>query len=488
MGLLTTVSETIISVGIDIGTTTTTMVVSQLTLQNTSGGFVVPRVEIVERKILYRSGLFFTPLAAGNRLDGGKIRTLVEGEYAKAGIEPGEVKSGAVIITGEAATRDNTREVLSSLAAYAGDFVVSTAGPDLEAIIAGRGSGAASYAQKHRRLVANVDVGGGSTNIALFQGNQVVATVATRVGGRMLELVPGTTKITRVSTAGKRVLAELGMAVSEGQTMSEQELHLLITTLVSLLAEVLSGEKLSPLGAELLIRAPLDRGYPIDAIVFSGGVAEAIYREKGSNWGQLTRYGDIGLLLGRGLAEGGFPNSCPVVEPVETSYATVIGAGMQLTELSGSTIYISDTQVLPLRDVPVVKPFSGIIPDSYEELVEGLTKSLEMIRTEDGRLQPLAVTLGLVGNPTFRLLKLLATAIVTAFAEYCQMGFPLILVLDADVGKALGYTIGNMLKKGTPIISIDQLEVENGDYIDIGEFLYSGTVVPVVIKTLAFPI
>ena len=131
-------TETLKSVGIDIGTSTTQLVVSKLTLENRANPFSVPRIAITDREIIYRSRIHFTPLLSETVIDAPGVREIVAEEYRRAGLRREEVQTGAVIITGETARKENAREVLNALSEFAGDFVVATAGPDLESILAGR--------------------------------------------------------------------------------------------------------------------------------------------------------------------------------------------------------------------------------------------------------------------------------------------------------------------------------------------------------------
>ena len=135
-------AQTILSVGIDIGTSTTQVIFSHLVMENTAGYFSVPRVSIVDKKLVYESRIHTTPLVDRVLLDGDGIQAIVAGEFAAAGIHPEDTQTGAVIITGESARKENSAIVLEKLSRFAGEFVVSTAGPDLEAIVAGKGSGA----------------------------------------------------------------------------------------------------------------------------------------------------------------------------------------------------------------------------------------------------------------------------------------------------------------------------------------------------------
>ena len=175
----------LISVGLDVGTTTTQLVVSKLTAQNRASSFSVPRMEITDREILYQSPIHFTPLIRDERIDGEGIRKIVEKEYEKAGITPDTVDTGAVIITGETSRKENAESVLHALSQYAGDFVVATAGPDLESVLAAKGAGAVEASQKGP--VLHMDIGGGTSNLALCVDGKVVATGCLNVGGRLLK-------------------------------------------------------------------------------------------------------------------------------------------------------------------------------------------------------------------------------------------------------------------------------------------------------------
>ena len=178
--------EQLLSVGIDIGTSTTQLILSRLTLENRAAPFTVPRVAIADREVLYRSDIHFTPLLSDTVIDAAGVRDIVAEEYRKSGFSPHQVDTGAVIITGETARKENAREVLSALSEFAGDFVVATAGPDLESILAARGAGADEYSQEHHTTVLHFDIGGGTANLAKCAHGELIATGCLDVGGRLI--------------------------------------------------------------------------------------------------------------------------------------------------------------------------------------------------------------------------------------------------------------------------------------------------------------
>ena len=120
-------SDKILSVGLDIGTATTQLILSELTIENIASVFTIPRVYITDKKVLYKSEIIFTPISDQLLIEVDKIKNFVLNEYAKAGIQKKDIQMGAVIITGETARKENASQVLQALSGYAGDFVVATA-------------------------------------------------------------------------------------------------------------------------------------------------------------------------------------------------------------------------------------------------------------------------------------------------------------------------------------------------------------------------
>ena len=172
-----------LSVGLDVGTPTTQIVFSRLTLANAAGAAQVPRVGITAKEVLYQSPVTLTPLADADTIDVARLTALVKAEYARAGVDPRQVETGAVIITGETAKKKNAEQILHALGGLAGEFVVTVAGPHLESLIAGRGAGAAAYSQKHFCKGTNVDIGGGSATFAPFHAGAAGA-------GPFIQLTP----------------------------------------------------------------------------------------------------------------------------------------------------------------------------------------------------------------------------------------------------------------------------------------------------------
>ena len=214
----------ILSVGIDIGTTTTSMIVSRLGISNTAASYRVPEVSITTKDIIYRSPLYLTPQKDRDLLDGEAIRQIVEKEYRAAGIRPEDVDTGAVIITGESSLKENAQIIIDKLSTLAGEFVVATAGPDLESILAGRGSGAEAFSKKYGCVAANLDIGGGTTNVSVFNCGNLEAQTCIDVGGRIAKY-DEQGRLTYVSARLNDLGALRGLHWDEGETVSDETLR-----------------------------------------------------------------------------------------------------------------------------------------------------------------------------------------------------------------------------------------------------------------------
>lgn len=340
----------ILSVGIDVGTSTTQVVFSKLQMDNAGGYFSVPRVAIVDKEEVYKSEVYMTPLKTDVLIDTDALRDIVAAEFRKAGYRPEDTDSGAVIITGESARKENSDAVLKSLSDFAGDFVVSAAGPDMESLIAGKGSGAWQYSMDHHCRVANLDIGGGTTNVVLFEDGETLARGCLDIGGRLICMNPQGI-ITKVSPAAAVMAQAAGVSVSVGDRCDELKLTAVTRQMAAALNAYL-GVGTKDIDAILRrIKTPGSSDFPVpekvQAVFFSGGVADLIYHESADTWA----YGDIGVLLGRAIRESRLFTDFQKMEPGETIRATVVGAGTYTTTISGSTITYSD-DIFPLKNIP----------------------------------------------------------------------------------------------------------------------------------------
>lgn len=445
-------TETLTSVGIDIGTSTTQLVVSDLTLENRANAFSVPRIAIADRTVVYRSGIHFTPLRSDTVIDAEGVRDIVAGEYAKAGLRREAVQTGAVIITGETARKENARQVLDALSGFAGDFVVATAGPDLESILAARGAGADEYSREKRCEILHLDIGGGTSNLALFQRGELKRTDCLDIGGRLIKIDPSTRKITYLTPP----LEGKFPGVTRGAEATQ-----------ALLAPVLS-----------FMVAGLQRAVPPSRPVlsFSGGVADCMW-EPPADW---LAYGDIGPLLGPAIRRHFEAQGYTLVRGAETIRATVIGAGAHSMEVSGSTIFYRGVE-FPLKNLPVLSLSVEEERGSGEALATAIRKKLGWYADEGGLIQ---IALALRGelSPPYQRVREIARGVRKGLEPLAEKGFFPLLVLEADMAKALGQAMFD----GAPLLCLDGIGVSNGDYIDIGAPVAGGTVLPVVVKTLAF--
>ena len=442
----------LLSVGLDVGTTSTQLIVSQLTVANRAGAFTVPEMEINGREILYRSPVYFTPLLEGNLVDSDKIRLLVEQEYKNAGISRSQVDTGAVIITGETSRTENARAVIGALSELAGDFVVATAGPHLESVLAAQGAGAVAFSAETGQRVFHMDIGGGTANMALIEKGKILCTDCLNVGGRLVKIESG--RITYVSPVLEG-LCNLYEGARADLSALEQVAQILTEALEMAAGLRPATELLSHLRTKELGNSP---GCAVQnaVISFSGGVADCIDTRH-----DPFAFGDMGPILGQKIRNSRLCQGTYRLG-AETIRATVIGAGCHSTQLSGSTVFLQNIS-LPLKNCPVVAlENSDLTASDIRNKLSG----------QDGTA---VVAFPGENAPSYKHIKHLAEIISDA------LPMPILLAVESDMAKALGQAIA-LRRPGDGILCIDRVRLKDWDFLDIGTPV--GPALPVVVKTL----
>ncbi|MGD8214721.1 ethanolamine ammonia-lyase reactivating factor EutA [Aestuariimicrobium sp. Y1814] len=476
-----------LSVGIDVGTTTSQLVVSRLSVANRARAGTVPRMDVESREVLYQGEPALTPLSSDDAIDVEALVEVIRSEYEAAGIRPEQVETGAVIITGETARTRNAEAILAGLSDLAGDFVVTVAGPHIESQIAGRGSGAAEWSARHYATIVNVDIGGGSANAAVFRNGRHLGSSAAMVGGRQAVIDPGTGTLVHLKHAGRELVRAAGLPLSVGQRVDLAALRQFTDLMAEITVDLVLG-RTSPLGDLVALTGPLQLdGRPAGFFV-SGGVGAAYYENLPTTTvAEVARFGDVGPLLAQSLKDNSRWRELVVHQPVQTQRATVLGAASQQVTLSGSTIWAEDDH-LPLRNLPVVEP---VLADAAQGLDDpqrvraALVAAVRRWDAEQDHRTTFALSLDLPERMQFAQLSVLAQGLVGFAADTLPAGQPLVLVIEEDYAQVLGQTI-RANDAHLPIIVVDQIGLDEGDFIDIGEPLFDGRVVPVSVKTLVF--
>lgn len=454
--------QKLLSVGIDIGTSTTQLVFSEITVLNVASAFSVPKMEIADKKIIYKSDIHFTPLKSETEIDAEKTLEIIKSEYQKAGYSVKDPDTGAVIITGETARKENARAVLQSLSDFSGDFVVATAGADLESVLSGKGAGADRISKELRTVCANLDIGGGTTNISVFSRGEIKDTACFDIGGRLIRYDKNKI-VTYLSPKVKDIIANENLDIKIGSLLSTSELDKVLNIFVSVLEESFNAKD-SFYYNLLMTHKGLAPVTPTH-ITFSGGVAEGIYNHDIDPFS----FGDIGIFLGRKIKSSKLFSKYSVAKPKETIRATVVGAGSHATKISGSTVFY-DKELLPLKSLPVIK-LSGDFSQDYLKKREWFDKSV-----------PVAIAIDGFKSPSYSEISSIAGKISKAVRKNDE---PLILICGNDMGKAMGYALKGLMPD-KKIISIDSVLLKEGDYIDIGKPIMGGMILPVVVKTILF--
>ena len=441
----------LLSVGLDVGTTSTQLIFSELVIENRAGSFSVPEMDITERKIRYRSPVHFTPLLDEARVDGTALKELISREYETAGIARENVDTGAIIITGETSRKENAETVLRELSGFAGDFVVATAGPDLESILAAKGAGAAEQSRETGKRLLHMDIGGGTSNLALIEDGEIRTTGCLNVGGRLVKF-DESHRLTYISPV-LQGLCDLRV----GQRVAPETLEPVAKILVQALEMAAGLREPGELLAQLTTAGTfLEPPSETVTVSFSGGVADCI--DQVLPW---DCFGDMGPILGRAIRES---RLCSVGYLLgrETIRATVIGAGCHSAQLSGSTIFHRNV-AFPMKNLPVLCPGRDFVHSLKRELPK----------------QEVPPVIALKGppEPGYGGVRILAAQLAEAVPEG-----PVLVCLEQDAAKALGQTLALLMPPERPVLCIDRVRLTPESYLDIG--IPTGPALPVVVKTL----
>jgi ethanolamine utilization protein EutA len=472
---------TLTSVGIDIGTATSQIIFSRLVLRRL-GRELSSRFVVSERKTLYLSPVHFTPYAPHReRIDDRALAQLVDRAYAEAGIDSHDVHTGAIILTGEAIRRDNARAIADLFAAQRGDFVCATAGHNFEAMLAAHGSGAVALSAQKAYRVLNIDIGGGTTKLAVCEQGKVLSTAAFHVGGRLIA-TDAAGAITVFEPGGEVLARNAGFAWNVGDRVSPQQLDSLADYMAGAVIALAQAEKPAPEFDRLWLTSPLSGARVYDAVVFSGGVGEYVYGKEARSFRDLGA--PFGSALSRRLRAGALP--WPVAPARECIRATVMGAAQHTVQVSGNTLYRSSDALLPRKNLQVLRPDIDLSLDvDANSIAHNIMSHFRAFDLIEGQAE-VALVFRWSGDPSAVRLAAFCRGLMQGLAGTAQSGKPIYLVFDRDLAGLVGTVLKNDFELKNDILAIDGITLHDFEFIDLGKTLEPSGTVPVTIKSLVF--
>jgi ethanolamine utilization protein EutA len=472
---------TLRSVGIDIGSSGTQVIFSRINLRR-MGEELSSRYFVVSRETLFQSPVSLTPYKSEELIDDAELGAIIDRAFADAGLHPDDIDAGVVILTGEALRRENAQAIAGLLAEQRGEFVCASAGHHMESMLAAFGSGAARVSHESAKRILNIDIGGGTTKLALVEHGKVTATAALHVGGRLL-VVDEAKRIVRLDPAGKHLAAMAGFRWSRGDAVDAAAMERVAERMAG---AILASVAARPLPADvrgLFLTELLPDLDGVDGVMFSGGVAEYVYQRETRDFGDLGRL--LGLALRRKLDAGALP--WPLLPPGECIRATALGASEYSVQLSGNTIYISDPgTLLPRRNLQVLQPSyvcgERIDPDGLARAIRAHFTAFDLAEGE----REAALALRWEGTPSYERISGFAEGIRRGLANTIAKGMPVYIMVDGDIAQTLGAILRDEMGVASEILVIDGVILRDFDYVDLGRIRMPSQTVPVTVKSLVF--
>jgi ethanolamine utilization protein EutA len=456
-------SRTVKLVGLDCGSTTSCLVVASGQLTTGALG----RVDVTGLEESFRSELVFTPLSqeqgANRQLDTGRLSEYLDAWLAAAEVAPQEILGGGALITGLAAQRENAAAVSAMLSQRLANTVIAAAdAPRLESWLAFMGN-CHDLSQAHPDTpILNIDLGGGTANLALGLNGQVLATGSLFVGARHFRFEPGSYRLLETSPLAQSLLKALSIRRSIGDELSEHEVAAIVDFYVARLVEVIEGR--APIGEIATGHVQSDFAPPqIDrermAITLSGGVGQLVYqmRQAQADFAR-TEFGDLGGELARGILRCDAIVGRLSLVPQGLGRATVLGLLRHSTELSGATLYLPHPERLPLENVPIIGQIDTQC--SSDQIV-----SLLQLAAAAGHAAAIQIDLPQDLAAVRQVGELLATALAN---NPLPAGLTLVLLLESNLGKALGNYVTRWGKLEVDLIVIDEVPRRDAQFLRLG--------------------
>lgn len=468
------------SVGIDIGSSGTQVIFSTIHLQRKADSHA-SRYVIVDRQTAYASPVKFTPFLNQNEINAAALGQIIDDAYAEAAVLPRDIDTGVVILTGEALRRDNAEAIAGVVSAKGGDFLTATAGNHMEAMLAAYGSGAAKESFDRQGRILNVDIGGGTTKLALVDRGEIIWTAALHIGGRLIAAEDG--KVTRVEATGAYFASQAGFEVGLGDLIDAAQMHKIATHMADLLTTAITAPDLPKDVCDLfLTEIPSDFANLI-GVVFSGGVGAYVS-------GQEDRdFGDLGFHLGAILREQALAGrfGAPMLDSGSAIRATALGASEYSVQLSGQTSTVTKPgRSLPRRSLQVLKPGIDLAENpSSEDIATAILSHYEAFDLDPAHHE-VVLAFEFQSVPEYARIRALADGLIAALAGRIMGGHGLYVMIDGDIAQTLGGILREDLGIENDLLVLDGISLRDFDYIDLGKIRLPSFTVPVTVKSLLF--
>jgi ethanolamine utilization protein EutA len=450
-------------VGLDFGTTTSSAVVASAEVLHSAA---TGRMELAQVREHYRSLMVFTPLLPNDRLDEQQVESLLDGWLAAGEVNAAEVFGGGALLTGLTAQRENAAALVRLVRGRLRDAVIASANdPCLESWLAFLGSCAALSRAHPDKTILNLDIGGGTTNLALGRAGEVLRSGCLFVGARHVRVEPGGYRIVRLSRYAEALFDDLGIRKGPRDCLSEMEIEAILDFYLRLLEGAVRGtpaqfqDTVARLHEQVTFRRPAD--VQDVCVTLSGGVGQLVYDHlHGHPWPGTSLYGDLGIDLARRIvAASTWAKDLRTYRPASAGRATVYGLLRYSTEVSGTTLFLPRPGLLPLADMPILARLGGGTTDGQVRDALDLVRRSSCggcVQVRVGGVEATAVA-GL-GQIIARMLR------ETSF----PVDHPLVLLVQENVGKVLGHYVTEWGRLPVALVVIDEIAPRDAQYVHIG--------------------
>ncbi|HXV83215.1 MAG TPA: ethanolamine ammonia-lyase reactivating factor EutA, partial [Candidatus Binatia bacterium] len=199
-------------------------------------------------------------------------------------------------------------------------------------------------------------------------------------------------------------------------------------------------------------------------------------------------FGDLGAPLGKALQEliatGAF--SWPLAPARECIRATVVGAAQHTIQVSGNTIYRSNNELLPRKNLQVLRPpvdLSDTIDSSA--LAQSILRHFQAFDLKEGEAE-VALVFRWGGPPAAIRIAAFCRGLIDGLPVTVKDARPVYLVFDHDLAGLVGTILKNDFELKSDLLAIDGVTLHDFDFIDLGKPLEPSGTVPVTIKSLVF--